>query len=475
MLAQAKKEENPLIDDPQIDVDIKAGQKASDTVCQYVDCSLSTVNPSPPDEDLWVRPDKHPCQKQYKEISDSDADYVDLLNMVQRHSHCSTNYCLRKKGNNSELQCRFHFPFENCLSTKLIFEKVHSKNSKDVHYRARIFTKRNDGRLNNNQRLHLQGWRANCDIQVVIDHYACVEYLAKYAAKGETRSPLLKQAFNSVVQTTNAASHPHNAIKKIVMKTLGERDYAAQETMHHLLSLKLYSSSFTVIPVSLNGSCRIHIDSENDDDSCTGSSFLDVYANREHYVTSPDVINMNFVQFASNYKVVNGKVTKLPCNVVARIFPTYSSNPRGHNYPNYCKYQLLRYKPWKLTQNNAWNDQEDCDEVFVRSWHELLQTSYAEANVPDWFDKLQDVIQTQEEFGNETIVSDNDTREEWMIISDLHRPFETSDQDSSTLYNWQQDRTRYTEQQIGEMPTWIKAQKELATDINNANLVKLSM
>jgi len=41
------------------------------------------------------------------------------------------------------------------------------------------------------------------------------------------------------------------------MKTLGERDYAAQETMHHLLSLKLHSSSFNVIPVSLNGSRRV--------------------------------------------------------------------------------------------------------------------------------------------------------------------------------------------------------------------------
>jgi hypothetical protein len=28
--------------------------------------------------------------------------------------------------------------------------------------------------------------QANCDIQVVIDHYACVEYLTKYAAKGIT-------------------------------------------------------------------------------------------------------------------------------------------------------------------------------------------------------------------------------------------------------------------------------------------------
>ena len=237
--------------------------------------------------------------------------------------------------------------------------------------------------------------------------------------------------------------------------------------MHHLLSLKLYSSSFTVIPVSLNGSRRIHIDSENDDDSVTESSLLDVYANREHYDISPDVTKMNFVQFARNYKVVNGKVTKLPSNVVARTFPTYSSNPRGQNYPNYCKYQLLRYKPWQLTQNEAWNNQEDSDEDFVRCWHQFLQTPYAEATVPDWFDKLQDVIRTQEEPDIEITISDNNTREEWMIISDLHIPIETSDQDSSTLYNWQQDRTGYTEQQIGEMSAWIKAQKELGTHINN--------
>ena len=46
------------------------------------------------------------------------------------------------------------------------------------------------------------------------------------------------------------------------MKTLGEQDYAAQETMHHLLSLKLHSSSFTVIPVSLNGSRRVQISAD---------------------------------------------------------------------------------------------------------------------------------------------------------------------------------------------------------------------
>lgn len=40
------------------------------------------------------------------------------------------------------------------------------------------------------------------------------------------------------------------------MKSLSQRDCSAQETMHHLMSLKLVSSSFNVIPISLDGSRR---------------------------------------------------------------------------------------------------------------------------------------------------------------------------------------------------------------------------
>ena len=112
--------------------------------------------------------------------------------------------------------------------------------------------------------------RANCDIQVVIDHYACVEYLTKYAAKGEPRSPILKQAFNSIVQNVQSNTDPCRAIKKVVMKSLGERDYAAQETMHHLMSVKLHTSSFNVMPVSLNGSRRVRDTASIDEgESCT--------------------------------------------------------------------------------------------------------------------------------------------------------------------------------------------------------------
>ena len=103
------------------------------------------------------------------------------------------------------------------------------------------------------------------------------------------------------------------------MKYLGERDYAAQETMHHLLSLKLHSSSFNVIPVSLNGLRRVCADVE-EGESCTDYSFLDVYTTRHKYDSSELVMSMNFVQFATTYNVVNNQLVKLPENVIPRIF-----------------------------------------------------------------------------------------------------------------------------------------------------------
>ena len=57
------KDENHTLDQGN-----EAGQKAADTVCQYVNWLLSTVNPSPPDKDMWIRPDVHPCQIRHSDI-----------------------------------------------------------------------------------------------------------------------------------------------------------------------------------------------------------------------------------------------------------------------------------------------------------------------------------------------------------------------------------------------------------------------
>ena len=91
-LAQKYKDENDCAHTIELEQDIEAGRKAAEKACQYVDWLLSTVNPMPPEDEVWIRPSVHPCQKRRKDIPDHqvESDYADLLNMVQRHTRCST-------------------------------------------------------------------------------------------------------------------------------------------------------------------------------------------------------------------------------------------------------------------------------------------------------------------------------------------------------------------------------------------------
>ena len=159
-----------------IEDDIRKGKEAETTICEYVDSLMSTNNPCNPHEENWIKPDTHPSKKVYSNIpkSDWDDDYIDLLSTIQRHTQCSSAYCLRYKD--GKQQCRFDYPIDKCKKTHLEFEKVHTKDGTS-RYKAKIVTARNDTRLNRHQCLQLQGWRANCDINIIIDYHSCVEYL----------------------------------------------------------------------------------------------------------------------------------------------------------------------------------------------------------------------------------------------------------------------------------------------------------
>lgn len=103
----------------------------------------------------------------------------------------------------------------------------------------KVVTKRNDNRLNNHQRLQLQGWRANCDIQVIIDCHSCLEYIAKYASKAEKISSVAKEAFTSILCESWNQNSGKSTLRKLMMKAVGQRDMSIQEVMHHILQSNL--------------------------------------------------------------------------------------------------------------------------------------------------------------------------------------------------------------------------------------------
>ena len=446
--------------------EIRKGKEAENIICAYIDNLMTTENPTNPDDGSWVKPDVHPCKEHFKDaMRDPDKDYEDLVNLVQRHTKCSSAYCLYKKGENSDYSCRFNFPKDISTNTHLEYEPFKTKDGKE-RYKVRVVTKRNDGRLNNNQCLQLQGWRANCDIQVIIDYHSCLEYIAKYASKGETMSSVAKNAFTSVLSDPENVD-ANRAIKKIMMKAVGQRDMSIQEVMHQILSIKLVGSSFQVISTSLDNSRKITPAYRNTLE--TEATLLDLYAKRTQFESKfPGISKCNFVQFASNYYKKKQSLAKRFAPVVLKIFPKLSCNPKGPNYDLYCKYQLLKYKPWLNKVEDAWCNENPTDNVFIEQWHTFLQQTDAKTYVPDWSQQ----INTISEYVSQIIVDEGNVdsnvesgeREDWMYLADLKMK---SDNGNCKLIkcplDYNEDRLKYTVEEIGDMPYWIDTQKKAGT------------
>jgi hypothetical protein len=44
---------------------------------------------------------------------------------------------------------------------------------------------------------------------------------------------------------------------------------------------------------------------------------------------------------------------------------------RGKNYSLYCKYQLLKYKSWKNSINDAWGSENPEDNTYISAWKDF--------------------------------------------------------------------------------------------------------
>lgn len=99
------------------------------------------------------------------------------------------------------------------------------------------------------------------------------------------------------------------------IKALVEQEtHALLSIQSSLLSLEVVRSSFVVIPVSLNGSRRISRSSSG--------SLLNIFATCEKHVkTIPDIMLLNFIDFASDYKVAKKRLTCQLENIIPRAFP----------------------------------------------------------------------------------------------------------------------------------------------------------
>jgi hypothetical protein len=98
----------------------------------------------------------------------------------------------------------------------------------------------------------LQHWRANVDLQIILDAHVAITYMTKYAAKGEKAEGSLQNIVKTVVQSKYSTDNASTAIRSAIIRSVGNRDIGQGETSRILFSGHHCKSSLSFVTVSID-------------------------------------------------------------------------------------------------------------------------------------------------------------------------------------------------------------------------------
>ncbi|XP_057872859.1 uncharacterized protein LOC131079010 [Cryptomeria japonica] len=159
-------------------------------------------------------------------------DYEALVNTLERHTKCTQNTCLRKKGH--LLQCRYRAPWPEQQTSTLTI---------DIDNKPCYAPARNDDRLNIHSPCMLSIWQANIDCQLVTSRKAILQYISKYASKSEKKSEPYTEMLKTIVNATTSEDTVFLTYQKFMMGIIADHDINTQETCHMLQKLPLITCS----------------------------------------------------------------------------------------------------------------------------------------------------------------------------------------------------------------------------------------
>ncbi|XP_052276203.1 uncharacterized protein LOC127875286 isoform X2 [Dreissena polymorpha] len=303
-------------------------------------------------------------------------ELVDLINL-QTHSHSRT--C---KKNNKPI-CRFNFPLPPMDETIIlqplqcevgedeqkhkhswdkISEFLHKPKpedhdldfnqfltllnmNKEDYLKAvrsslsspRVFLKRSlsETRINNYNPILLKCWRANMDLQYVIDAYSCAMYIISYIAKSQRgMSNLLYHAAKEAREGNNDI---RQQVKFIGNKFLNNVEISAQEAVFTLLQIPLYKATRDVIfintspvekrTVMLKDFSTIE-NLPDDSDDVIAEGILQQYSRRP-----PQLDTLCLADYVSKYK----RIRQTSATKRKQTFMDYNSDENDQPYDENCK------------------------------------------------------------------------------------------------------------------------------------------
>ncbi|KAE8738768.1 hypothetical protein FOCC_FOCC015740 [Frankliniella occidentalis] len=440
---------------PNCDKMEEATQEELDVIVDYFNDLISAINPDSHSE----REDDHPCRKVYGNVTDFQKDLAELLNTVQRHTKCSTEYCIKYNNRTKESKCRFGFPILDLNDQA----KCVANESGEIEF----CPARNDDRLNKYNQFIIQLWRANMDIAPVISKKRLLAYLSKYISKSEVSSGCVLDLMKGILDSMNEESKCVHAIQRFFIKACVERDVSAQEVSHILLGLKLHSSgkrSFVIVNFNNKKWCQILTDDENLDDGTSGKSFIEKYKDRPAFLE-----NVSLWDVAKKYNVAKWKLLSSNAENIVRVFPIVKLKVDEEN-DKYFEQQVYLHVPWRNDENLR-NENESWNEAYIR---------YGLSNVPGVVDLLENVAsdEAEGEEDDEELLDgfyeaelERENNEEWMVCSSIGRgridQVELGKRHVDINYPWMGSFEMYEQYgTIEEFQNFIREQKKMFENSN---------
>ena len=207
-------------------------------------------------------------------------------------------------------------------------------------------------------------------MQYIVSRQRVLQYCTKYLTKSEPRSQSLKDLFTTIIHSLKDSNTSLKAVQKLLMNTVGERDYSAQETCHLLLQLPMFRVSQDFIILSLDGSRAVE-DHLEEGQHATALSIVD------HYMGRPDSSHFNgmtLLEFARQYsmpKALRADPTPRTRCIVVIPQPYISPDPAGKKYEQYCRQSLMQHKPFHHIEDlfSGHTTYIDAHAAFLQSGH----------------------------------------------------------------------------------------------------------
>ncbi|XP_057857720.1 uncharacterized protein LOC131066866 [Cryptomeria japonica] len=290
--------------------------------------------------------------------SDPSIDYCELANYVQRHTKCTIQTCLHKKG--TSLQCCYKAPWN-------ITEK--SSLSNDDNGQPKHTPACNDDRLNLHNPFILSIWRANVDCQPVLSIDVVIKYIAKYATKAENKSETYHAMLSQISTNFEFDKPAPNAFRKMLLDNLVDRDISAQESCHLLLKLplSLYSQTFFSLNVNQEKFQRVPITST---ERTTYPNYIASYMARPIHLERMSLIEVTQKWFFNaSRKCDQWKERATP--IIVRVSPRFRTIPTKEEkcFQEFCWTELLLYHPFRNIQMDFDSTDDENQALWERFSH----------------------------------------------------------------------------------------------------------